>query len=66
MSFAKSKNDTNGKDKTFGNALPADERSNKGPTSGTQTIGVVKGRLTFSKTSVAGLNTGVCPVRDDN
>jgi hypothetical protein len=63
MGFPKDKADSNGINKKFGNTIPADERSNKGPTAGTKTIGVIKGRLTMSKSSVSSLNTGVCTYR---
>lgn len=66
MAFPKSKNGSDGKDEQFGNSKPADENSNKGPSSGSQVIGVVKGRLTFSKSNISDLNTGVCPVRGDD
>lgn len=65
MAFPKDKADSNGINKKFGNTIPADERSNKGPTTGTKTVGVIKGRLTMSKSSVSSLNTGVCTYRDD-
>jgi len=58
MSFPSDKNSATGMNKKFGNPVPADERSNKGPTAGSKTIGTIKGRYTFSKQSVTSLNTG--------
>lgn len=65
MGFPTKQSDKNGLTNDFGNTKPEDVNSNKGPGSGSMSVGVVKGRLKFSKSSVADLNTGVCPVRDD-
>ncbi len=58
MGFPTGKADSNGKDKKFGNPVPADENSNKGPGSSSTTVGLIKGRLSFSKQSITSLNTG--------
>lgn len=57
-SFPKGNDNQGGLNEKYGNAVAADERSNKGPTGSTKTIGNIEGRLKFSKTSVASLNTG--------
>jgi hypothetical protein len=58
MAFNKGNTPANGLNYMSGNACPEDPQSNKGPTSGSKRIGVVKGRLTFSKQSVSSLNKG--------
>lgn len=59
MAFPKKLNNAQGLDKTFGNPIGVDERSNKGPSSSSKTIGITEGRYKFSKSSVAGLDQGV-------
>lgn len=66
MSFPSDKSDSDNKTKKFGNTLPADEKSNKGPASESKTIGVIKGRYTFGKQSITSLNDGVSTCRDDS
>lgn len=58
MAFDKALSNKAGLSKDFGNAIPADAQSNKGPTSGSKFIGNIKGRLSFGKSSVASLNAG--------
>lgn len=58
MSFPKDISNEAGKAKKFGNVIPADERSNAGPTTSSKTIGNIKGRLSFSKQNISSLNTG--------
>lgn len=58
MAFPKGNDNQGGLNKTYGNSIAADERSNKGPSGSSKTIGNIEGRLTFSKSSVSSLNTG--------
>jgi len=63
MAFPKSQNSSNGMSNKFGNAIGEDERSNKGPTSSSKTIGVIKGRLSYSKSNISSLDQGVKTAR---
>lgn len=63
MAFPKAKGSSSGLSPKMGSVVAEDEKSNiKGK--GGQRIGTEKGRLSFSKSSVSGLNGGVQTCRD--
>jgi hypothetical protein len=58
MGFPKDPSNKNGMNKNYGNAIPADENSNKVWQGPGKTVGNIKGRLSFSKSNISDLNTG--------